>query len=60
MKKDAQRGDEDEDLGHYPDRELALIYLKAGDLDKPLEHAMLECKRRPKNIDGNETVAWVY
>jgi tetratricopeptide (TPR) repeat protein len=60
MKKDAQRGEEDEDLGHYADRELALIYLKAGDLDKALEHAMLEYKRRPKNIDVNEAVAWVH
>jgi len=27
--------------------------------DKALEHALLEYNRRPKNIEVNETVAWV-
>ncbi|MDQ2752806.1 MAG: hypothetical protein M3R72_07265, partial [Bacteroidota bacterium] len=47
-------------MGHYADRELAYDYLKLGDKEKALEHAMLEWNRRPENIDVNETVAWVY
>lgn len=46
--------------GHYADRELAYAYLKVKNNDKALEHALLEYKRRPKNIDVCETVAWVY
>ena len=49
-----------QNLGHYADRELAYAYLKIGDNDKALEHAMMEYNRRPNNIDVNETVAWVY
>jgi tetratricopeptide (TPR) repeat protein len=60
MNKEAKTSAADENIGHYADRELALLYVKAGDLDKALDHAMLEYKRRPKNIDVNETVAWVY
>lgn len=60
MNKEASASSSDENIGHYADRELALLYVKAGDLDKALDHAMLEYKRRPKNIDVNETVAWVY
>ncbi len=60
MNKETKASSSDENLGHYADRELALLYVKSGDLDKALEHAMLEYKRRPKNIDVNETVAWVY
>ena len=29
-------------------------------MDKALEHALAEYNRRPKNIDANETLAWVY
>lgn len=50
----------DETIGHYADRELAYAYLKTGDYDKALEHALAEYNRRPKNIDVNETLAWVY
>jgi tetratricopeptide (TPR) repeat protein len=60
MSKDAQRGQNDENIGHYADRELAYAYLKINDFDKALEHALLEYNRRPDNIDVNETVAWVY
>jgi len=60
MNKETKASTADENLGHYADRELALLYVKAGDLDKALEHALLEYKRRPKNIDVNETIAWVY
>jgi tetratricopeptide (TPR) repeat protein len=60
MSKDAQSGKNDENIGHYADRELAYAYLKINDYDKALEHALLEYNRRPENIDVNETVAWVY
>lgn len=55
----ANDADENEDLGHYADRELAYAYLKTGELDKALEHAKIEYDRRPDNIDVNETLAWV-
>ncbi len=60
MNKDAQSGRNDENIGHYADRELAYAYLKINNFDKALEHALLEYNRRPENIDVNETVAWVY
>jgi tetratricopeptide (TPR) repeat protein len=56
----AQQANDDEALGHYADRELAYAYLKTNELDKALEHAQIEYKRRPDNIDVNETLAWVY
>jgi len=60
MSKDAQSSRNDENIGHYADRELAYAYLKINDYDKALDHALLEYNRRPDNIDVNETVAWVY
>ncbi len=60
MSKDAQSGRNDENIGHYADRELAYAYLKMNDYDNALGHALLEYNRRPDNIDVNETVAWVY
>jgi len=60
MSKDAETGKKDESIGHYADRELAHAYLKVGDNEKALEHALAEYNRRPANIDVNETVAWVY
>jgi tetratricopeptide (TPR) repeat protein len=59
MNKDAESGLKNENLGHYADRELAYAYLKMKQDDKALSHAMTEYERRPKNIDVNETVAWV-
>ncbi len=56
----AQAADADENVGHYVDRELALAYLKTGELNKALEHATIEYKRRPDNMDVNETMAWVH
>jgi tetratricopeptide (TPR) repeat protein len=50
----------DESIGHYADKELAYAYLRAGDLDKALEHATAEYNRRPLNIDVNEAMAWVH
>jgi tetratricopeptide (TPR) repeat protein len=46
--------------GHYADRELAMLYLKANDTEKALQHALIEYNRRPENIDVNQTLAWVY
>ena len=60
LSKNAQAGINDENIGHYADKELAFAYLKVGNTDKALEHAMLEYNRRPENIDVNEAVAWVY
>ena len=60
MSKDAESGINDDDIGHYADRELAYAYLRSGKYDKALEHAIAEYNRRPANIDANETVAWVY
>jgi tetratricopeptide (TPR) repeat protein len=60
LNKDEQSGRNDENIGHYADRELAYAYLKINNYDKALEHALLEYNRRPENIDVNETVAWAY
>ncbi|MEO7768679.1 MAG: hypothetical protein ABIS01_14715, partial [Ferruginibacter sp.] len=60
LAKSAQAGKDDGSIGHYADRELAYAYLKISNADKALDHAMLEYNRRPKNIDVNEAVAWVY
>lgn len=60
LTKDAQSGINDQNIGHYADRELAYAYLKTNQIDKALEHAMMEYNRRPDNIDVNETLAWVY
>ncbi len=48
------------DMGHYADKEMAYAYIQLKDLDKALAHAMAEYKRRPDNIDVNETMAWVH
>ena len=56
----AQQANDNEQLGHYTDRELAYAYLKTGELDKALAHAKIEYARRPDNIDVNETLAWVH
>jgi len=56
----AQQANDNEQFGHYTDRELAYAYLKTNELDKALEHAKIEYARRPDNIDVNETLAWVY
>jgi tetratricopeptide (TPR) repeat protein len=55
----AEEADENEQMGHYADRELAYAYIKTNELDKALEHAKIEYDRRPDNIDVNETMAWV-
>jgi hypothetical protein len=60
MNKEVKAIAADEITDHYDDHELALLYLKAGDLDRALEHAMHEYKCHLKNIDVNENVALVY
>jgi len=45
--------------GHYADRELALLYLKRGETELAMEHALEEYNRRPNNMDVNQTLAWV-
>jgi tetratricopeptide (TPR) repeat protein len=60
MTLDAESGKTDNNIGHYADRELAYAYLRTGNYDKAVEHAIAEYNRRPGNIDVNETIAWVY
>jgi len=60
MTKNAKMSLEDPTIGHYSDKELAYAYLQNNNYDKALEHALAEYNRRPKNIDVNETMAWVY
>ena len=60
LMKHAQSGLDDASAGHYADRELSYAYLKMGNYDKALEHALTEYNRRPDNIDVNETLAWAY
>jgi tetratricopeptide (TPR) repeat protein len=60
LSQNAQSGRNDENIGHYADRELAYAYLKINNYNKALEHALIEYNRRPANIDVNETLAWVY
>ena len=60
MNKDGKKGDQDESIGHYADRELAYAYLLQNDNENALKHALIEYGRRPDNIDVNQTVAWVY
>jgi len=60
MTDEAESGNNDENIGHYVDRELAYAYLKINDFDNAEKHALLEYNRRPDNIDVNECIAWVY
>ena len=52
--------DEDAVSGHAVDLELCKLYTKTGQLDSALEYGLKEYKRRPKNIDVNHALAWVY
>jgi tetratricopeptide (TPR) repeat protein len=60
LSKNAKAANADESIGHYADKELAYAYLAINNYDKALEHALQEYNRRPKNIEVNETVAWMY
>lgn len=46
--------------GHAVDLELCKLYTKTGQLDSALVYGMNEFKKRPKNIDVNNALAWVY
>jgi tetratricopeptide (TPR) repeat protein len=52
--------DEDAKSGHAVDLELCKLYTKTGQFDLALKHGMIEFKNRPKNIDVNHALAWVY
>jgi tetratricopeptide (TPR) repeat protein len=52
MKRLAKEGNEEMELAH--------AYMGIGDFDKAMESAMIEYKRRPGNIEVNETMALVY
>ncbi|HEY6975302.1 MAG TPA: tetratricopeptide repeat protein [Chitinophagaceae bacterium] len=60
MNQEADSGNNDANIGHYVDKELAYAYLKINDYDNALRHALAEYDRRPDNIDVNECAAWVY
>ncbi|MES2893329.1 MAG: tetratricopeptide repeat protein [Bacteroidota bacterium] len=60
MDKNATAANNDASVGHYADKELAMAYLKTGNHEKALEHALAEYNRRPENIEVNELLAWVY
>jgi tetratricopeptide (TPR) repeat protein len=46
--------------GHYADKELAYAYLKNNEYALAIKHALIEYKRRPKNIEVCELLAWTY
>lgn len=52
--------DEDAQSGHAVDLELCKLYTQMGEFDSALEYGMKEYKKRPKNIDVNHALAWVY
>jgi len=60
LSRDEQSSLNNDNIGHYADRELAYAWSKVNNYDKALEHALMEYNRRPANIDVNETVAWMY
>ncbi|HEX2534160.1 MAG TPA: tetratricopeptide repeat protein [Chitinophagaceae bacterium] len=56
----AEEAGSEDDAGHYADGELAAAWVLAGEPRKALAHALAEYNRRPKNIDMNSLLAWVY
>ena len=52
--------DEDAQSGHAVDLELCKLYTQAGNLDLALKFGQKEYEKRPKNIDVNQALAWVY
>lgn len=60
LSEHANTHDEDEEAGHYADKELAYAYLKTNDREAALKHALAEYKRRPANMEVNELMAWVH
>ena len=52
--------DQDARSGHAVDLELCKLYTKSGQLDSALVYGLKEFQKRPKNIDVNHALAWVY
>jgi len=52
--------DEDAQSGHAVDLELCKLYTQSGNLDLALAAGQKEYQKRPKNIDVNQALAWVY
>ena len=52
--------DDDARSGHSVDLELCKLYTKTGQLDSALVYGQKEYEKRPKNIDVNHALAWVY
>ena len=52
--------DQDAKSGHAVDLELCKLYSKTGQFDLALKYGLIEYKNRPKNIDVNHALAWVY
>ena len=46
--------------GHVVDLELCKLYTKTGQLDSARVYGLKEYQKRPKNIDVNHALAWVY
>ena len=51
---------ENKNAGQNEDHEMSHAYMGVNNYEKALEYALLEYKRRPGNIEVNETVAIVY
>ncbi|MFN3940449.1 MAG: tetratricopeptide repeat protein, partial [Chitinophagales bacterium] len=45
---------------HNAARELATAYLAVGDYKNALQFAQSDLDMRPKNIDANALIAWIY
>jgi tetratricopeptide (TPR) repeat protein len=52
--------DEDARSGHAVDLELCKLYTKSGQFDLAKTYGLKEYQKRPKNIDVNHALAWVY
>ena len=42
MTREAESGKNDDNMGHYSDRELAYAYLRTNNYDEALDHAITE------------------
>lgn len=51
---------EDARSGHAVDLELCKLYTQMGQLDSAKVYGLKEYQKRPKNIDVNHSLAWVY
>ena len=52
--------DEDAQSGHAVDLELCKLYTQSGNLELAMQYGQKEYAKRPKNIDVNQALAWVY